>query len=117
MSTLPTSTEIPTEVAVATLPQSPPETPQQEELPPISTPAPLGDRMIMIAATVGPLVGTIVAIWYAWQHGWMGWSYLALFVGAWAISGMGVTIGFHRLLTHSSFETFRPIRAMCYNSA
>ncbi|MEX0866148.1 MAG: fatty acid desaturase [Pirellulales bacterium] len=116
MSTLPSESGI--SMAPVALPpaknKSPKTAPsrQPEEVPPISTPAPLRDKIIMLMATIGPLVGTIAAIAYAWTNGWMGWKYLVLFLAAWAVSGMGVTIGFHRLLTHGSFETFRPIRAM-----
>lgn len=77
--------------------------------------APLGkftDKLIMLLAVLGPFVGCLVAIVLFWQNGWMGWTYLSLFVGIWILTGMGITIGFHRLLTHSSFETYRPIRAL-----
>lgn len=86
--------------------------PAAEELGPISEPAGFGDRLIMLTAIVAPFVGFLLAVCYCWYVGWMGWPFLTMFLVAWAISGMGVTIGFHRLLTHNSFETFRPIRAM-----
>lgn len=39
---------------------------------------------------------------------WYGlWLMLGL---AWITGGLGVCLGYHRLLTHSSLETFRPIR-------
>lgn len=117
MSTLPLDSENATPtVAVPPARKAPASEPsngsQPEAQEPISTPAPFRDKLIMIVATVVPLAGTVAAIAYAWANGWMGWRYLALFLGAWAISGMGVTIGFHRLLTHGSFQTYRPIRAM-----
>lgn len=41
------------------------------------------------------------------------WSglFLALFL-SWVTGCLGVCLGFHRLLTHSSFETYRPLRWM-----
>jgi len=69
------------------------------------------DRSIMLLAIVGPFLGLLVALGYCWTTGWFSWPFLVLLVGAWVVSGMGVTIGFHRLLTHASFETYRPIRA------
>ncbi len=79
---------------------------------PVSEPADFVNRSIMLTAIVAPFVGLLVGIYYCWTVGWMGWPYLALLVITWMISGMGVTIGFHRLLTHNSFETYRPIRAL-----
>ncbi len=79
---------------------------------PISEPAGIGDRLIMWLAVVAPFVGFILAIVYAWSVGWMTWPFLVLGTICWIVSGMGVTIGFHRLLTHGSFETYRPLRAM-----
>jgi len=39
------------------------------------------------------------------------WTGLALFaVLSWVTGSLGVCLGFHRLLTHSGFETYRPIR-------
>jgi stearoyl-CoA desaturase (delta-9 desaturase) len=41
---------------------------------------------------------------------WYGlWIALAL---SWMTGGLGVCLGYHRLLTHSSFETYRPIRGL-----
>jgi stearoyl-CoA desaturase (delta-9 desaturase) len=41
------------------------------------------------------------------------WGGLALFAFlSWLTGSLGVCIGFHRLLTHGSFETYRPIRWM-----
>ena len=34
---------------------------------------------------------------------------LALFLGMYMLTTFGITIGFHRLLTHRSFQTFKPI--------
>ena len=41
---------------------------------------------------------------------WQGLG--AFLVLSWITGGLGVCLGFHRLLTHSSFETYRPIRRM-----
>ncbi len=78
----------------------------------ISEPADLFNRSIMLTAIIAPFVGLLAAIYYCWTVGWMGWPYLVLLVITWMVSGMGVTIGFHRLLTHNSFETYPPIRAL-----
>ena len=93
------------------------------ESPDIATSAPAGDvdylppsapfshKFVMGLAVVVPFIGVIVAVTLAWKVGWMGWSYLAMIVVGWAITALGVTVGFHRLLTHRSFETYGWVRA------
>ena len=73
--------------------------------------APLAHKIIMTVAVVAPFLGVIAAIILLWQIGWMGWLYLGLFVGGWLLTGLGITVGFHRLLTHRSFETHGWIKA------
>ena len=41
---------------------------------------------------------------------WYG-LWLALIL-SWVSGGLGVCLGFHRLLTHSSYETYRPVRGL-----
>ena len=62
-------------------------------------------KAMMLVAVILPLLGTAAAIAWMWQYGFMGWLYLGLMVGGWYLTGMGITIGFHRLLTHRSFES------------
>jgi stearoyl-CoA desaturase (delta-9 desaturase) len=39
------------------------------------------------------------------------WKALGLFVGMyWLTGGLGICLGYHRLLTHGSFQTYRPVR-------
>ncbi len=64
----------------------------------------------MGSAVVLPFLGCLTAIVLGWRFGFMGWVYLALLVGGWLASGLGITIGFHRLLTHRSFETYGWVR-------
>jgi stearoyl-CoA desaturase (delta-9 desaturase) len=74
--------------------------------------APISQVVVMLIAVVAPFAGFILSIVLLWRYGWMGWSYLGLLLGGWALSGLGVTVGFHRLLTHRSFETYRWVRAV-----
>ena len=71
-------------------------------------------RAAMFVTVVGPLVGLILGIVWLWHRRseqWhVGWPELAVLLGMYALAGFGVTIGYHRLLTHRSFETKRPIR-------
>jgi len=53
-----------------------------------------------------PFAGLIAAIWLLWGRG-VGWAELGLAVLFYLVTGFGVTVGFHRCLTHRSF-TARP---------
>jgi stearoyl-CoA desaturase (delta-9 desaturase) len=64
----------------------------------------------MGTAVVLPFAGCIGAAALLWQWGFMGWLYVAMLVGGWLFTGLGITVGFHRLLTHRSFETYRPVK-------
>ena len=49
-----------------------------------------------------PFAVTAAAIPLIWGS-WLGWSDVAVFVFMYLISGLGVTVGFHRMLTHRAF--------------
>ena len=56
-----------------------------------------------------PLIGLIYAVWSFWGS-WIDARELALFVGFALVTGIGTGVGYHRLLTHRSFETRPEIR-------
>ncbi|MGH3822571.1 MAG: fatty acid desaturase, partial [Pseudonocardiaceae bacterium] len=58
---------------------------------------------------VAPLLALIAAIPLAWGWG-LGWTDTALALGFYVLSGLGVSVGFHRYLTHGAFKTSRPLR-------
>ena len=64
---------------------------------------------VLLVWAVGPLVGTIWAMVLLWRD-WIAPIDLALFVVLYFLTGMGITGGFHRLITHSSFETNPVVR-------
>lgn len=72
--------------------------------------APLLHKFVMGTAVVLPFLGVAIAIVLSWQLGFMGWLYLGMLLAGWAITGQGITIGFHRLMTHRSFETYNALR-------
>ena len=74
--------------------------------------SPWTHKLIMGLAVGLPFVGCFVAAGLLWQWGFMGWLNLALLVGGWFFTGLGITIGFHRLLTHRSFDTYRWVRLL-----
>lgn len=67
-------------------------------------------KLFMLAAVALPFVGFVVAIVISWRAGFMGWFYLAMLFGGWLVTGLGITVGFHRLFTHRSFETYRWVK-------
>ena len=63
-----------------------------------------------IGVTV-PLVGLAGACILLWGWGF-SWVDLWLLLGMYLATMIGVTVGFHRLFTHRSFETIRPIQIL-----
>jgi stearoyl-CoA desaturase (delta-9 desaturase) len=63
------------------------------------------ERWANLAGVVVPFVGVLVAILLTWNR-WVDAVDLALLAGFYVITAMGVTVGFHRLLTHRSFRTY-----------
>ena len=68
-------------------------------------------RTANLLATFVPIVLLGVAIWRAWG-GALHWPDLAVLSVGYALTGVGVTVGFHRLFTHRSFKTYRTIRVL-----
>ena len=58
---------------------------------------------------VVPFIALIAAVPLAWGWG-VSWRDLVIAVAMYAVSGLGVTVGFHRYLTHRSFNARRPVR-------
>jgi stearoyl-CoA desaturase (delta-9 desaturase) len=61
--------------------------------------------------TVVPVGLVAFAMWSAWG-GALHWPDLVVMVVTYALAGLGITVGFHRLLTHRSFKTSRPVTAL-----
>jgi stearoyl-CoA desaturase (delta-9 desaturase) len=66
-------------------------------------------KIITLISVVAPLVGTIGAIWLLWQR-LVTWRDLTILGGMYFFTALGITIGFHRLLTHRSFATRPAVR-------
>jgi len=66
-------------------------------------------RNANIAAVVVPFVAVIVAIPLLWNS-LIDWTSVGIMVGIYLATAFGITIGYHRLLTHRAFETYRPIK-------
>jgi stearoyl-CoA desaturase (Delta-9 desaturase) len=64
------------------------------------------ERNVNLAAVFVPLLGTAVAVPLLWGS-LLGPADVAIAVVLYLITGFGITIGYHRLLTHRSFATHR----------
>jgi stearoyl-CoA desaturase (delta-9 desaturase) len=67
-----------------------------------------GEKLANLYGVLLPFVGFIVAVVLLWNEA-VDWIDLTLFAVTYVIIGLGVTIGFHRLLTHRSFSTPKPV--------
>jgi stearoyl-CoA desaturase (Delta-9 desaturase) len=63
------------------------------------------ERYANLAGVVVPFAGVIVAIVLLWDS-FINWTTVIVMLAMYLISGFGVTVGFHRLLTHRSFQTY-----------
>ncbi len=66
-----------------------------------------GKKIVMLVVVIVPFLATLFAIWLLWDRA-VNWTDLALLVAFNVIGGLGVTVGFHRMLTHRSFHP-RPV--------
>jgi stearoyl-CoA desaturase (Delta-9 desaturase) len=66
---------------------------------------------VTAAFVVVPFAGLGAAVWLAWGHG-LNLADILLAVAFYVITGLGVTVGFHRLLTHRSFTAVPALRAV-----
>jgi stearoyl-CoA desaturase (delta-9 desaturase) len=64
-------------------------------------------RLLNLTGVLLPFFGFIAAVVLLWGTDLVGWTDLALFAAMYVITGYGVTLGFHRLLTHRSFQTHK----------
>jgi stearoyl-CoA desaturase (Delta-9 desaturase) len=65
------------------------------------------DRNVNIAAVVVPFAATVLAAVFAWGS-LLHARDIVIFAVMYLTSAFGVTVGFHRHLTHRAFETSRP---------
>ncbi|HMI72512.1 MAG TPA: acyl-CoA desaturase [Solirubrobacteraceae bacterium] len=62
------------------------------------------DRLMTGTVTVVPFLALGVVGWQVWAE-LLHWRDIAVFAIVYLITGLGVTVGFHRLFTHRSFAT------------
>ena len=65
-------------------------------------------RYANLAAVVVPFIAFVVAVVLLWNKA-VGVTDLAILVFMYCITGLGITVGYHRLLTHRAFQTSKPV--------
>lgn len=71
--------------------------------------APFVARIATLVAVIVPLAGLAATPFLLWGWGF-GWVEFGLLLGMYLLTALGVTVGFHRLFTHKSFETNSVVR-------
>jgi stearoyl-CoA desaturase (delta-9 desaturase) len=71
----------------------------------------LGVKIAVLVVVIAPFIGTIYAMTMLWQQ-YVHLTDVSLMLVFYVLSGLGITVGFHRMLTHKSFETSRPVKAI-----
>jgi stearoyl-CoA desaturase (delta-9 desaturase) len=67
------------------------------------------EQALVVAFMVVPLLALAAAVPLAWGWG-LTWLDVGLAVVFYFLTGLGVTVGFHRHFTHGSFKAKRPLR-------
>lgn len=84
---------------------------------PVAIPA--GRRITNLCAVLIPFAAVLTAIVWTWGHG-INLVHLTALLGMITVTGLGITVGYHRLFTHRSFQTYEPLQfaiAVCGSMA
>ena len=67
------------------------------------------DQLVTLVGALGPLGATLGALLLAWNR-LVTWREVSLLVGMYFLTGIGLTVGYHRMLTHHSFRAHPAVR-------
>lgn len=70
----------------------------------------VNQTIVTVVAGV-PFLLTGLAIYLAWGNH-LSWLTVGLWLGMQLIGGMGITLGYHRMLTHKAFKARAPVKAV-----
>jgi len=68
-----------------------------------------GEQFMLYVFVIVPFLALLAAVPIVWGWG-IGWTDLVLAVFFYYLSGMGVTVGYHRYFTHGSFKANRALK-------
>jgi stearoyl-CoA desaturase (Delta-9 desaturase) len=60
-------------------------------------------KAIVLVVVIVPLLATLLAIKFLWERA-VNWPDLTLLITMYSLIALGVTVGYHRMLTHRSFK-------------
>jgi stearoyl-CoA desaturase (delta-9 desaturase) len=66
-------------------------------------------RVANLIVVVVPFLCFLAALVLLWNR-FIGWTQISVMLVMYVLTGLGITVGFHRLFTHRSFDTSRPVR-------
>jgi len=69
----------------------------------------MAPHIAVYAFSAIPLLAVALAIPFAWGWG-LGWTDVIIAATFYVVSGLGITVGFHRYFTHGSFKANRPLK-------
>jgi stearoyl-CoA desaturase (Delta-9 desaturase) len=72
---------------------------------------PKGVLVALYAFVIVPFLAFVAMIPLAWG-GWLSWTDVAIAAVFYLVSGLGITVGFHRYFTHGSFKAKRWLRVV-----
>jgi stearoyl-CoA desaturase (Delta-9 desaturase) len=87
---------------------SDPQAPRPDDIQPVANET--RDRLITGVVTLAPIAALGLVGWQLWD-GLLRAQDLVVFTVMYLVTGLGVTVGFHRLFTHRSFKTSPALRA------
>ena len=73
-------------------------------------PATVAQRVLVGVFVAVPLLALIAAIPLAWGRGFLGWHDVVIALVFYYLTGLGITVGFHRYFTHGSFKAKTGLR-------
>ncbi|HEV3070406.1 MAG TPA: acyl-CoA desaturase [Solirubrobacteraceae bacterium] len=95
--------------------QQPTAGPEQEPAGGVAEMVPIehegAERMVRVMIFAVPPALLALAGWLAWG-GTLHWQDLVVLAITYTFTGLGITVGYHRLFTHRSFKTTRSLRAL-----
>jgi stearoyl-CoA desaturase (delta-9 desaturase) len=94
---------------VSTIASPPPTSAPRDDVQPCTNES--LDRFLTGTITALPFLALIIAVWQTWNSA-LHWSDVAIFAVLYAATSLGITVGFHRMLTHRAFETKPWVRGM-----
>lgn len=80
-----------------------------KETTPLQEPQGMWARLLLGVFVVVPLLALLAAVPVAWGWG-LAWRDVAIAAAMYVLTGIGITVGYHRYFTHASFKTSRFLR-------